>query len=343
MKKTAVFAIMIAIITGCGNTRTDEIKREQGIKVKTALVQSVKNDYNLGYSGTIEASQVIPLSFKTIGTVDKIFVEVGDVVRKGQLLATLDDSDLQNIYNTMLARYQQAEDAYDRLKLVYDEGSLPEIKWVEMKSNYEQAKSALDLAQNNLDKCKLLAPVDGIVGRRNIEPGQSSVSLTMAPIELVKIETVFVKISVPENEINKISSGQKAVITVSALDDKTYEGIVTNVSPVAELMSRTYTVKISVNNTGHELKPGMVCDVRISFETDTKMLVVSAKAVSKDSAGNTYVFVVASDKKTVKKQLITVGRYHDSGIEVIAGLTEGQTIVCEGGEKLSDNSLINLQ
>jgi RND family efflux transporter MFP subunit len=342
MRKAIVFAILIAVISGCSNTRTYEIKGEQGTKVKTALVQSIKNDYTLGYSGTIEASQVIPLSFKTVGTVDKINVEVGDAVRKGQLLATLDDSDLQNIYSTMLAKYQQAEDAYDRLKLVYDEGSLPEIKWVEMKSNFEQAKSALDLAQNNLDKCKLLAPVDGIVGRRNIEPGQSSVSLTMAPIELVKIETVFVKISVPENEINKISSGQKAFITVSALDDRTYEGIVTNISPVAEIMSRTYTVKITVNNTGHDLKPGMVCDVRLDFETNENILVVPLKAVSKDSGGQIFVFIVSPDSKTVRKQIIKVGKYNDAGIEVTDGLTEGQTIVCEGGEKLSDNSLISL-
>ena len=342
MRKAIVFAILVVLISGCGNTNTDEISREQGIKVKTALVQSVNLDHKLGYSGTIEASQVIPLSFRTVGTVDKINVEVGDVVRKGQLLATLDDSDLQNIYSTMLAKYQQAEDAYNRLKLVYDEGSLPEIKWVEMKSNFEQAKSSLERAQNNLDKCKLMAPVDGIVGRRNIEPGQSSVSLATAPIELVKIETVFVKISVPENEINKISKGQKAGISVSALDGKTYEGNVTNISPVAEIMSRTYTVKITVNNSGQDLKPGMVCDVRLGLETGKAMLVVPNTAVSKDSEGNTFVFVVTSDQKSVRKQIITVGQFVDSGIEVTDGLAEGQVIVCEGVQKLSDNSLITL-
>jgi membrane fusion protein, multidrug efflux system len=342
MKKTFVFAMLIVGITGCSHTRTDEIRNEQGTKVKTAIVQSLKNDYNLGYSGTVEASQVIPLSFKTVGTVDKIFVEVGDVVKKDQLLATLDDSDLQNIYNTMLAKYRQAEDAYDRLKLIYDQGSLPEIKWVEMKSNFEQAKSSLDLAKSNLDKCKLMAPVDGIVGRRNIEPGQSSVSLTLAPIELVKIEMVLVKISVPENEINKIRNGQKTSISVSALDGKRYEGTVTNISPVAEFMSRTYTVKITVSNTGHDLKPGMVCEVRAGFGTNKIILVVPKKAVSKDSFGNTYVFVVSPDNKTVKKTNITVGRYFDYGIEVIDGLTDGQIIVYEGGEKLSDNSKITL-
>jgi RND family efflux transporter MFP subunit len=342
MKNLVVCAMLIAVLTGCSSAVPEGPKTEQGTRVKTAAVRSVQDDISLRFSGTVEASQVIPLSFKTVGTVDKIYVEVGDAVRKGQLLATLDDSDLQNVYNTMLAKYQQAEDAYNRLKQVYEEGSLPEIKWAEMKSDYEQAKSALDLSKNNLDKCKLLAPVDGIVGRRNIEPGQSSISLTLAPIELVKIETVHVKISVPENEINKISNGQKAGIAVSALGAKKYEGSVTNISPVAELMSRTYTVKITVTNTGHDLKPGMVCDVSVDIPAGDSVLVVPNKSVSKDSAGNTYVFVVGPDNKTVKKQIITVGRYYDTGIEVTNGLAEGQVIVCSGNEKLSDNSIIIL-
>jgi RND family efflux transporter MFP subunit len=342
MKKTIALVMLIALVAGCDNTRKEEPMADKETRVKTAMVMSDSNELSLGYSGTVEAVQVIPLSFKTVGTVEKIYVEVGDAVNKGQLLATLDDADLQNIYNTMLAKYQQAEDAYNRLKQVYDEGSLPEIKWVEMKSNYEQAKSALDLSQNNLDKCKLLAPVDGIVGRRNIEPGQSSIMLTSAPIELVKIETVLVKISVPENEINKIRDGQEAAISVSALGGKSYEGKVTNVSPVAELMSRTYTVKITVSNTGHDLKPGMVCDVRMFLASDTSMLVIPKKAVSKDSVGKTYVFVVNPDQKSVSKQYISVGSYYNSGIQVLEGLKEGQVIVCEGGEKLSDNSKIIL-
>jgi len=333
---------MIALLAGCHNTRKEGPVTKRVTRVKTAIVQSVNNGLSLSYSGTIEAVQVIPLSFKTAGTVDKIFVEVGDVVKKGQLLATLDDADLQNIYNTMLAKYQQAEDAYNRLRQVYDEGSLPEIKWVEMKSNYEQAKSALDLSKNNLDKCKLLAPVDGIVGRRNIEPGQSSITLTSAPIELVKIGTVLVKISVPENEINKIHAGQQADISVSALGGQSFIGKVTNVSPVAELMSRTYTVKITVDNPDHDLKPGMVCDVGMNLESTASMLVVPKKAVSKDSNGKTFVFVVNPGINSVSKQYISVGIYYDSGIQVLEGLTEGQTIVCEGGEKLSDNSEIIL-
>jgi len=342
MRNAVFFLILIGWLAGCKHTATVEPATEPEMKVKTAVVQSVQDEITLSYSGTVEPSQVIPLSFRTAGTVERIYVDVGDAVRNGQLLATLDDSDLQSIYSTTLARYQQAEDAYNRLKQVYDEGSLPEIKWVEMKSNMEQAASALEMSKNNLGKCKLVAPTDGIVGRRNIEPGQSSILLTGAPIELVKIETVLVKISVPENEINRIREGQKAIVSVSALGGKMTEGTVTNISPIAELMSRTYTVKITVQNEGRDLKPGMVCDVGMNIEPATSALVVPYRAVSKDSDGKTYVFAVTTDNQRVRKQYISVGQYHGSGIEILDGLTEGQVVVVEGGNKLSDNSKINL-
>jgi RND family efflux transporter MFP subunit len=342
MRKIIAFVMLITLAAGCNNSGKDLPAAEQATRVKTAAVQSVTDAVNLTYSGTVEAAQVIPLSFRTTGTVTKIYVEVGDPVKKGQVLASLDNADLQSIYNTTLAKYQQAEDAYNRLKQVHDEGSLPDIKWVEMKSSFEQAKSALDLSKNNLDKCILVAPVSGIVGRRNIEPGQSSINLTGAPIELVRIETVMVKISVPENEINKIRDGQEAGISVSALGGKIYTGNVTNVSPVAELMSRTYTVKITVENTGLDMKPGMVCDVSMNLGGTGAMLIVPKKAVSRESNGKTYVFVVNPGINVVSKQYVKVGNYHDSGIEILDGLHDGQIVVCEGGEKLSENSKIIL-
>ena len=334
--------MIIALITGCGKVKTILVNPEKAVKVRTAKVTSAAGSYSLRYSGTIEASQTIPLSFQTAGTIEKIYIEVGDQVKKGQLLATTNISDMQNIYNVTLAKYGQAKDAYDRLKSVHDQGSLPEIKWVEMESNMEQAKSSLELSKNNLDKCNLRAPVDGIIGRRNISPGQSAIGASLAPIELVQIETVLVKISVPENEIGKITKGQNATFSVSALEGKQFEGFVVNVSPVADIMSRTYTVKISAKNLKYELKPGMVCDVILNLNREKVTLVVPYKAVSKDMDGNTFVFIVSPDGTRVIKQNVTVGNYCESGIEVLSGLTLGQVVVSAGCEKLTDNSLISL-
>jgi RND family efflux transporter MFP subunit len=180
-----------------------------------------------------------------------------------------------------------------------------------------------------------------MIGRRDVEPGQSSIGIS-SPFVLVKIDRIMVKISVPENEINKISKGMKASFSLSALGDQTFNGAVSKVGIVADRISRTYDVKILADNPGNKIKPGMVCDVILNLNRETFSLVVPYKAVSKDSDGKTFVFVVSVDGTRVIKQNVTVGNYRESGIEVLSGLTPGQVVVSAGCEKLSNNSLISL-
>jgi len=219
MKKIIYPMILFAMLAGCNSKESREIKSTSvsGVKVTKQKVRIEKEVQNLEFSGTIEPSQTIPLSFRTPGTIEKVLVEEGDFVKKGQLLAVVDDTDVQTMYEISLTKYQQAADAYDRLKSVYDKGSLPEIKWIEMETNLAQAKSSLELSKNNLGKCKLFSPANGIIGNRNIEPGMSAINITGTPLEIVDIKTVNIKIPVPENEISKIKKGLVANITVSAL------------------------------------------------------------------------------------------------------------------------------
>ena len=275
-------AMALALLIGCTSKQQEaRVYPEKSFSVTSVEVKKEKVVTGLQYSGTIEASQTIPLSFATTGTVEKVMVEAGDKVAKGQLLATLDPTDANSMYQMTLAKYNQAKDAYDRLKTVYEKGSLPEIKWVEMQTNLEQAKSSLEISKNNLDKCNMYAPVSAIVGRRNIEPGMSSLSIGSSPFELVEIKQVFVKISIPENEVAKIYKGMKAGFVVSALNDKEFEGEINNISPVADIISRTYEAKIKVSNPELELKPGMVCDVKMEQFNEKEMVLIPYKSVSK--------------------------------------------------------------
>lgn len=335
-----LFAILI-MMASC--KQKQEIVKEEStsIRVKAQAVHTENGQTSLSYSGTVEAEQTIPLTFQTSGTVDEVLVEEGDVVHKGQLLAVVNKDDNQSIYNSSLAMYEQAKDAYDRMKKVYDKGSLSEVKWVEMETNLKKAESQLEISKNNLDKCNLYAPTSGMVGTRNIEPGQSSIS-SFSPIELVKIEIVSVKISVPENEIGKIKKGMTAIFTISALDNKSFEGTITNIGVVADQFSRTYEVKMTVNNANLEMKPGMVCDVILNTSTQKELVVVPYTAVSKDSKGNSFVYVVQPDNQSVRKQIIRIGTYQTTGIEVLDGLVANQRIVVEGKEKLSETSIISL-
>lgn len=340
MKKTILFTLAVFSLMSCAHK-----EKEEGVsdpRVVLTEVTKVNSSDDLHYSGSIEAFQTIPLTFQTTGTVQKVLVNAGDAVRKGQLLATVDKADALSMYEVANAKYKQAKDAYNRLKEVHDSGSLSEIKWVEMESNLQQALSSTALAKNNLSKCALHAPDNGIIGRRNIEPGMSSLGNPIVPLELVKIETVYVKISVPENEIGKMKKGLRASFKVSALEDKIFNGIVTNVGVVADQISRTYEVKITVKNPGLLLKPGMVCDVNLGITMNKEALSVAYQAVDKDKDNNSFVFVADTEKKTVRKRIIKIGNYQNDNIEVLSGLSAGEQVVKEGGKKLSDNSKISL-
>lgn len=340
MKKVIFLFLAPIMLLGCKKEMQDESANAP--KVKVEAVKAITTDGGFKYSGTIEASQTIPLSFQASGTVLQVYVNAGDPVRKGQVLATVDKSDAQNMYELSNAKYEQAKDAYNRLKEVHEKGSLSEIKWVEMESNLQQAQASVALAKNNLKKCTLYAPESGIIGSRNIEPGMSSIGSTLSPLEIIKIETVYVKIAVPENEIGKITKGLKASFTVSALDNQTFEGTVTNVGVVADQVSRTYEVKISVNNKDLLLKPGMVCDVKLSLSGKKQIVAVPYKAVDKDNNKQNFVYVIDSAQKTAKKRIITIGNYQNDYIEVLSGLALGEQVVCEGKQKLSDNCKISL-
>jgi RND family efflux transporter MFP subunit len=263
----------------------------------------------LNFSGTVEAGQTIPLTFEMTGTVQKVLVEAGDAVKEGQLLATIDKTDARNMYDMAQAKQKQAQDAYDRLKSVYEKGSLPEVKWIEMQTNLEQANSSLKIAENNLKKCDLKSPVSGVVGRRNVEPGMSAISITGAPIEIVDLKTVNIKISIPEKEIGKLAKGTDATFTVGALGGKEFNGEVTNISPVADRLSRTYEAKIQVNNRGGELKPGMVCDVRIEIADNAKRLLLPYLCVSKDNENQQYVYLIDKKTNTAQKGIVTTGNH----------------------------------
>ena len=341
MKKMIIPAMALCVLVACTSGENHEnLPVVKPITVTTAIVKKEKMVTALRYSGTVEAYQSIPLNFQTTGTVQEVLVDAGDIVKKGQLLATLDQTDAKSMYEITLSQYQQANDAYDRLKSVHDKGSLPEIKWVEMESKLEQAQSSLNLAANNLGKCKLFAPVNGMVGRRNIEPGMSSISIASAPLELVDIRQVYVKISVPENEVAKIVKGMRANFTLSALDNREFKGEVANISPVADRISRTYEAKILVQNPDLALKPGMVSDVKMEAVMEKEMVLVPYQSVSKDSENRAFVFLVDTKEKRARKQVIQPGQYQGTGMEVISGLEPGQIIVNGGKEKLSDNSLI---
>jgi membrane fusion protein (multidrug efflux system) len=340
MKKVRILAIMLlvmGILTSCKKSGLSE-KKDGQVKVKIEAVKTITGNQNY-YVGTVEETVSIPLSFMTTGMVEKVFVIEGQKVKKGQLLALLSTESAEDAYQIVLAKEKQAKDAYDRLVEVYNKGSLPEIKLIEVETALSQAQAAARIAKKNLEDCKITAPVDGYIGNRSIEPGTNVIPGNTV-ITVVKIDKVYTAISVPEKEIFNIQIGQQAEITVAALDGEKYTGEIVEKGVIANPISHTYNVKILLNNEGFKLMPGMVSQVFLKNDNTTSSLAIAPQAVQEMGNGQKFVFLASSNSTKVTRRMVQTGGIKEGGIVVTNGLQIGDSVVVEGYQKIDENTNI---
>lgn len=309
------------------------------IKVKTETVSPQSADGSRTFSGTIEEQTGTAVSFTSGGTVKRIFVEQGQTIGRGALVAEIDKATAENAYAAALAAREQAEDAVARMKKLYEAGSLAEIKWIEVQSKLRQAVSAEQIAKKGLTDCKLYAPCSGYISEKPVEAGQN-VAPGLTVIKIVDIDRVKVKVAVPEEEISSINVGSAATVTVAALGGRTFTGRVTEKDVEANPLSRTYDVKVLVSNPQHALLPGMVCEAAFtaSSSSDTAIM-LAANLVQIDVDNRPFVWCAVGGK--AKKTYVTVGASVGDKVIISAGLKHGDRVIVEGQQKVSEGTSIS--
>jgi RND family efflux transporter MFP subunit len=338
-----MFVFAVVLMVACSCTKNNEVARPLNTVIPVKLICVSVNGTNSSdrYIGTVQESQTIPMSFLATGMVEKVYVDEGQAVHKGQILAVLDSYIYENALEIATAKEKQAQDAYNRLSVVYKNGSLPEVKMVEIETALQQTHAMTLLAQKNLSDCNMVSPVSGIVGKRMIEPG-SNVAPGITAITLVNIDKVFVKIPVPENEINKLKPGQEAVLKVGALNNAIYRGTIHQKGVIANPFSHSYEVKITVQNTDNALRPGMVCYAEIKNNVTNTMIHIPQQAVLSGNDGKKYVFIAdTTQNKALRKNVITGSVTAHGDIEITEGLNAGDHVIVEGYHKISENSTIS--
>lgn len=334
---TAVLSALL--LAGC-QKEANQTESPKPVKVKTITAATGTNAGTEHYSGTVEEENGTSLSFAVAGTVKTVHIHLGQHVRAGQLIATLDPEDKQNTYNAARAAKEQAEDAYRRMKELHDKGSLPEIKWVEAQNKVEQARSMEQIAAKSLRDCNLYAPFGGVIAKKEVEAGQN-VAPGVSVARIVTTSSLKVKISVPETEIAAISTGMEARISTPAAYGKQLTGTVVEKGITANPLSRSYDVKIRIDGDCGNLMPGMVADVALqSRQAGEADIVIPAGIVQIDEHNRTFVWTVAQGK--AHKSIIATGGYSADGVTVISGLEKDDRIIVEGQQKVCEGTEVEL-
>lgn len=329
----------ILVLASCSHKKNTPTADNSGIfNVHTEQPKVYNGQHQFAYSGVVEARKTTALSFATMGTVTEIFADEGQAVSKGQLLAKVNATNAQNAYQAARAKQLQAEDAYNRLKPMKENGTLPEIKWVEVETGVEQAKAAVAIAQKNVSDCNLYAPQSGVIGKQNVQVGMN-VMPTTTVLELVNIESVYVKIPVSENEVSRFKKGESAQITINALN-KTITGIVKEIGVTADILSHTYPIKIEVQNADGDIKPGMICSVQTITQDKRSGWLVSNKALQNDVNGSQFIYVEQNGKaaKVPVQTLSLIGNQ----ILVQGEMAPTAHIIISGQQKLSNGTPVRI-
>lgn len=331
--------LSLLIVQSC-NKSNSETFSEKDLKAFPVNIAEVTIDTNVNsnyYIGNVEASLTVPINFSMPGTVEKVFVSEGQFVSKGTVLAEMNNESAKSNLKMTEAMEKQARDAYERMTKVYKEGSLPEIKYIDIEAKLQQAESSVEIARKSLKDCVLRAPISAMVGKKNVEPGANSL-LAGTAFTLYKIDEVLIKVPVQENEISKIKKGEVAKILVPALDNQKFNGTIQEIGVVSSPISHTYDIKIKIQNQNNLLKPGMVCNVYLKSNSNNGTISIPSNAVLSHNKKN-YVFLINSNNN-VTKQEVCVGQYQGNNIIIRSGLSAGNQIVVAGQQKLFDGASI---
>ncbi|MBP8742515.1 MAG: efflux RND transporter periplasmic adaptor subunit [Acidaminococcaceae bacterium] len=315
-----------------------EKSEERKIPVKVQVIESVNDSYKQEYIGSVEGESAVDISFQTGGNIEQVYFQEGESVQRGQILARLNTTSLQSMHDASKASLNQAQDAYNRLTVLYDNNSLPEIKYIEVKTALEQAQSAERIAGKGLSDCNLYAPFSGIVSRRYLDAGANV--MPGSPVyNLVTINTVKVKIAIPEREISFLEVGQSCTVKISALDNSLFDAKIVGKGISAHPISHTYDLKARIVNKDSRIMPGMVCKAYLSNSESTERIVIPLKSVQIDAFGKHFVWLKGSHDKALYRE-VALGKLISNGVVIEKGLQKGDVLITEGYQNISPNSKV---
>lgn len=336
--KKSILMLLAVIMVSC-STGKKEQNDKAPVRVNIEVVSTTADATGQTYVGIVEEREATAVSFTSMGTVRRVLVSEGQHVSRGQLLAEIDDTQARNLLSGAEAMMEQANDALKRYGQLHDNGSLPEVQWVEVQSKVAQAKSQLEVARKNLADCSLLAPVSGVVGKKMIGVGETALP-SQAVVTILDISTVKVKVAVPEAEMSDITPTTSTNIWVEAISG-CYQGGTIEKGVQADALTHTYDIRINVPNKEQKLLPGMVASVQFVAEPQqqTGQLMVPITAVQRKTDGTFFIWTI-DNNATAHRTTVTIGATQGNRIVIDSGLSSGDRIVTEGYQKLSEGTKV---
>lgn len=330
-RKWAIWIIIIATIIGSVFWYIKS--REPKTIYTTAYVEKGTLAQTVSVTGKVNPNEQIDLTFKTTGILKSISVDVGDTVKKGQVLAVIDTGSLLSQLRQAEAQVKYQEEILDDIKDKDDENddAYSSEQKKAQKAQVTQAQEGVNAIRDQLRDVRMISPIDGIVIRRTADPGETVVlSLNSPVITIAQKEDLLIQVNVPESDIVKIQIGQKADVTFDAFSsEEIFGATISQIDPASTVIQDVvyYRIKLKLDNIDPRLKAGMSANVDVRTAEKENVLMAPQRAI-KTEGNKKFVDVLQEVDNTTKKVFIETGLEGDEGmVEITSGLKGGEKVV----------------
>ncbi|MBC6409573.1 MAG: efflux RND transporter periplasmic adaptor subunit [Ekhidna sp.] len=297
--------------------------------------------------GDVTTKQNVLIYPEAAGTLIRVYVQEGDRVKAGQLLASIDDGGLSNQLVQMKTQLTLAKTTYERQNRLWEQKIGSEIQFLEAKTNYEAQAALVEQMEDQLNKYSIRAPFAGIVD--DVIKAQGTVVAPGGPgsevFRIVNLSNMYLEVPVPETYIATVTKGKKVKVEFPVLNESV-ESYVRETGNFINPNNRSFTAEIPVTNESGNIKPNLTAKIHINDYRNKAALLIPQNTVSENSEGEQYAYIVtniSNDNVAIaKKTIIRTGKTQGDFVEVLSGIKTGQSIIVEGAKNVKNGQKVKI-
>jgi RND family efflux transporter MFP subunit len=312
---------------------------EKTTKVSVETVKKIHFSDYIQSNGMVEAVKAASISPEMGGKIESIPVKVGQQVRKGQLLISLDSKVMQNSIAELEKGYELVTTLYDKQKELWDQGVGSEMQYLEVKNRKESMERTMSTLKSQMDLTKIYAPFDGRIEKIAMKIGELA-SPGRGIIDVVNLSSLYVNTEVSEAFMQTVNKGDTVIVEFPNLAGVTKTIPIAYKGDVINPQSRTFSVRVEIPNKGQEIKPNMLANMKIRVISLKDAVVVPTALIRQDVEGS-YVYTVQnSSAATAHKVYLKTGSSDGNMTVIENGLIGGELIISQGYNHVKEGSLV---
>lgn len=334
--------LSVSLLSSCGEAEALDDQETLVISVPVEVAPLSLGNISSNYATTaiLEAKEEAFVVPRASGIIEHIYVEEGDYVEKGQVLAQIEPRRYHLNLDRAKADLVGVEKELAKINKVYNKKLVSDDTYDKLTAQYESAKATLSLAELDLQEATITAPISGFIAERNAKVGNLSESFQRERMfHIVQQKQLYGIVYLPEKELSKVHKEQQASLNLAAFDGSESHAFVERISPVIDAKTGTFKVTLRVPNPENLLKSGMFAQVKLNYDTKQNVVLLPRKALlAIDDSVN--VFVVKDG--IASKKAVTVGYQEGEFVEILSGLLGTEQVVITGHQNLRDEAPVEI-